>query len=163
MIPQSSPSIVTRFAAAAAQTLNCLQRLKPLLEEEQRALAGPEVARLQEVLRRKLEALAALELALRDSDALQRQAGYATGRAGAEALLREHPHPPLLDETWGQLAALADAVERLNAVNGSLTSQAQHHTRAALTILTGRESSAPSYDRRGHSGSGLDACSLGKA
>ena len=163
MSPYNPQAFVRPFGSALANALQSLRELPPLLDEERRALSGQDPDRLGDVVGRKLEALAALELRMRECDSLLSRAGFADGFRGAEELLQRYPHPQSLDDCWRELKALAADVDRMNAINGSVAGQVHQHTRQALAILTGREAATASYDRHGRSGEPLDGYSLGKA
>jgi flagellar biosynthesis/type III secretory pathway chaperone len=163
MSHQAAASLLAPFATAVADTLRHLEALQPLLEREHEALHGREPQTLNAVIREKLEVLGRLEAAMRGIETLLQRAGLRGGGAGGDALLERLPHPDELGEQWRRLKTRAAEVDRLNARNGSLTKQAQRSTRTALSILTGRQTTDPSYDRRGRDQGGLTGYSLGEA
>lgn len=154
-----------RFDTLINDTISHLKQLLITLEDEQLALCGINPENLEAAVVHKLELLKAIEASLLARERFQKQLNLPAGLQGGRQLVETAKHPTL-KEHWQLLLSLVGKVEELNQINGQMISQGQRATKEALTILTGRNSTAPVYGKKpsGYAGSGFSSTqSLGMA
>lgn len=151
------------FRATLEASLAELERLRDILETEQRALLGQDATALEQAVQQKNSCLEALEHSVKAREQMLAQLGLPGGLGGAEQFLSAHfsPDEIKLLEEWRQLVALSREVNELNIHNGKLARAGERSTRQALSILTGRSLAPETYSRKNHS-TGHTGITLGK-
>ncbi len=133
--------------------VNQVQNLMHSLEQEYAALAERRADNLEDVVRRKQEAIAELE-----SIGKQRENLLAAMNTTADEQIRYAVSRPAANEPlsslWNELVLLAAKCQEMNRINGSIVELASRQSRHALDILQGispnTASSPELYDRSGY-------------
>lgn len=149
------------FRATLEASVAELERLRDILEIEQRALLGQDATALEQAVQQKTSCLEALEHSVKAREQMLAQLGLPGGLGGAEQFLSAHFSPDELLEEWEQLVTLSRAVAELNIHNGKLAMAGERSTREALSILTGRPLAPETYSRKSRS-TGSTGVTLGK-
>ncbi|MGD8957939.1 MAG: flagellar protein FlgN [Chromatiaceae bacterium] len=153
--------LIKAFTATVQASLHGLQSLEPVLEQELAALSRRNAAALDRIVAGKLELLRQIEHSVQARDRLQEVGGFAPGLEGGRQLVEAFDQDALTAE-WGALVALAQQIAVLNDRNGQLAVQGQRATRAALSILTGRQDRQDTYSTLRRGRDAVARYSLGK-
>lgn len=127
-----------------------LVQLEQLLTQEARILDGSDIQQIGETTRARQErmgALARLEEQRRSLCALH---GFASDRAGLEAVMAWCDPSGTLTETLRECAARAVRCRELNDRNGVLVTARLQRVESMLGALTGRPTRSDTYGPRGH-------------
>lgn len=154
--------LIKAFTATVQASLHGLQSLQSLLQHEQAALTGKDPEVLQQIVQKKVDLLKQLEPSVKARDRLQRAAGLTAGLDGGSRIVETLAHDALRDE-WAAMVQAARTVADLNDRNAQLVQQGQRATRAALGILTGRQTQDDTYSTLRRKGGGVASYSLAKA
>ncbi|RMG35633.1 MAG: flagellar protein FlgN [Gammaproteobacteria bacterium] len=126
------------FRATLEASLAELERLSEILKAERKALLGPDVSALEQVVLEKNRCLETLEHSVKAREQMLAQLGLPGGLGGAEQFLSAHFSRDELLVQWKRLVELSREVAELNVHNGKLAMASERRAREALSILTGR-------------------------
>lgn len=138
--------LANAFKATVQASLHGLAALEPVLGTERAALTGRDPAALEAVVEQKVALLRQLQHSVQARDRLQKAAGQQAGNDGGNALVAAIGDAELTRD-WDALLTRASEIARLNDVNGQLANQGQRAARTAIGILTGRDTTEPTYSK----------------
>jgi flagellar biosynthesis/type III secretory pathway chaperone len=153
--------LIKAFTATVQASLHGVESLHRLLQKEQDAILGKDPARLEQMVKDKLELLKQLEYGVQARDRLQQAGGFSKGADGGQQFV-DRVGQDSLSEDWRRLGELGGQVADLNNQNGQLVVQGQQAARSALEILTGRSRRDDTYSTLRRRGNAAASCSLGK-
>ncbi|RFA28568.1 hypothetical protein CAI21_11930 [Alkalilimnicola ehrlichii] len=134
------------------RSLETLEHLHQLMEQESRRLQAREVTDLEELHQGKLDALQALEACEQDRRALVAAAGFDDQSAeGMRAYLLAQGDEPLA-EHWTQLTASLVKLQVMNEVNARVIHRTLSHVQRDLSLISG-EIPTNTYDPKGRQAS----------
>ena len=146
--------------------VNQVRNLMHLLEQEYDALADQRTENLEDVVRRKQDAIAELEGIGKQREHLLVAMNTTTDEQLKLAASKPAANRPL-SELWNELVLLAEKCQEMNRINGSIVDLVSRQSRHALDILQGispNTSSTPElYDRSGYKTVSAKSHSLTKA
>lgn len=139
------------------------QRLLEILEEEHQALSSRQPERITELSETKLNQLKLFEGQMSQREHFLQSLGLSQDKELINKLLQTPNCHPTLAQQWLELKQLANSLQRQNEINGGIVALSQRHIAMALDVLTGQDSSTPTYGRSGKTSGGKTSGRLAKA
>ncbi len=127
-----------------------LVELEQLLTREARILEGPDVHEIEQTTRARQERMGALARLEEQRRSLCAAHGFASDRAGLEAVMAWCDPSGTLTESLRECAARAVRCRELNDQNGVLVTARLQRVESMLGALTGRPTRPDTYGPRGY-------------
>lgn len=151
MNPVGEPQELGRFRALFEQEIEHADRLIELLDEEYAALAGNDLARLEQCVAEKRHRVDQLEAQGQRRAAAMREAGFTTDRDGIESCIRRYDPDGRggLINIWKNLHTSLGRCRTQNEVNGRMVETSRRYVQAALATLQRQSLPNELYGRDG--------------
>jgi len=139
------------------------QQLLGILKEEYKALSSRDPEQITELSEAKLKQLQAFEGQLSQRHRFFVGLGLSTEREALEQLFQAPNCDSAIISQWQELQQLVDSLQQQNEINGGIVALSQRNVAMALDVLTGKNTSTPTYGRSGKTSSGQASSRLAKA
>ena len=141
----------------------CLKQLLKTLKQEHEVLISGDVDALLKTTENKQQLLHKLECHMDSVNGFVRKEGLGVDIAALQEVIEKLPANNPLQKQWLTLQQLSKECQDQNEINGGIVTLNQRHTREALNILKGNQSTGDTYGKQGTANSSALSGTLAKA